>query len=93
VAIRHNGHYLTRPQSDKKFLLILTDGEPSDTGATDTFRNFATQHPGVFSETPGRVRFHVEQFGVAVKMEEQFLLVFIIALRNQFTQVFGSLCR
>ena len=30
AAMRHAGHYLGHQQSDKKLLLILTDGEPSD---------------------------------------------------------------
>ena len=35
AAIRHAGHYLSHQQSDKKLLLILTDGEPSDVDAED----------------------------------------------------------
>ena len=35
AAIRHAGHYLSHQQSDKKLLLILTDGEPSDIDADD----------------------------------------------------------
>ena len=35
AAIRHAGHYLSHQQSDKKLLLILTDGEPSDVDADD----------------------------------------------------------
>ena len=35
AAIRHAGHYLAHQQSDKKLLLILTDGEPSDVDADD----------------------------------------------------------
>lgn len=35
AAIRHAGHYLSHQKSDKKLLLILTDGEPSDVDADD----------------------------------------------------------
>ena len=35
AAMRHAGHYLGHQQSDKKLLLILTDGEPSDIDAED----------------------------------------------------------
>jgi nitric oxide reductase NorD protein len=35
AAIRHAGHYLAHQQTDKKLLLILTDGEPSDVDADD----------------------------------------------------------
>jgi len=35
AAIRHAGHYLGHQQSDKKLLLILTDGEPSDVDVDD----------------------------------------------------------
>jgi len=35
AAIRHAGHYLGHQQSDKKLLLVLTDGEPSDIDADD----------------------------------------------------------
>ena len=35
AAIRHAGHYLARQQSDKKLLLILTDGEPADIDVKD----------------------------------------------------------
>ncbi|MGV0975235.1 MAG: nitric oxide reductase activation protein NorD [Azonexus sp.] len=35
AAIRHAGHYLSNRQSDKKILLLLTDGEPSDIDVTD----------------------------------------------------------
>ena len=35
AAIRHAGHYLAHQQSDKKLLLVLTDGEPSDVDADD----------------------------------------------------------
>ena len=35
AAIRHAGHYLSHQQTDKKLLLILTDGEPSDVDADD----------------------------------------------------------
>jgi uncharacterized protein YfkK (UPF0435 family) len=37
AAIRHAGHYLSHQQSDKKLLLVLTDGEPSDVDADDAF--------------------------------------------------------
>ncbi len=35
AAIRHAGHYLSHQKTDKKLLLILTDGEPSDVDADD----------------------------------------------------------
>jgi hypothetical protein len=35
AAIRHAGHYLSHQKSDKKLLLVLTDGEPSDVDADD----------------------------------------------------------
>ncbi len=34
-AIRHAAHYLSHQQADKKLMLILTDGEPSDIDAED----------------------------------------------------------
>jgi hypothetical protein len=37
AAIRHAGHYLSHQKSDKKLLLILTDGEPSDVDADDAY--------------------------------------------------------
>ncbi len=37
AAIRHAGHYLSHQKSDKKLLLILTDGEPSDVDADDQY--------------------------------------------------------
>jgi len=35
AAIRHAGHYLSHQKTDKKLLLVLTDGEPSDIDAED----------------------------------------------------------
>ncbi|MFP8778943.1 nitric oxide reductase activation protein NorD [Hydrogenophaga sp. RWCD_12] len=35
AALRHAGHYLGARKSDKKLLLILTDGEPSDVDTPD----------------------------------------------------------
>jgi uncharacterized protein YegL len=35
AAIRHAGHYLEHQKADKKLLLVLTDGEPSDVDAED----------------------------------------------------------
>lgn len=35
AAIRHAGHYLENQQTDKKLLLVLTDGEPSDIDMDD----------------------------------------------------------
>ena len=35
AAMRHAGHYLSNRQSDKKILLLLTDGEPADIDVTD----------------------------------------------------------
>jgi len=35
AAMRHAGHYLEQQKSDKKLLLILTDGEPADIDVND----------------------------------------------------------
>ncbi len=35
AALRHAGHYLGAQKADKKLLLVLTDGEPSDIDADD----------------------------------------------------------
>lgn len=35
AAVRHAGHYLAQQTADKKLLLILTDGEPSDIDVDD----------------------------------------------------------
>ena len=35
AALRHAGHYLSHRQSDKKILLLLTDGEPADIDVAD----------------------------------------------------------
>ncbi|WP_228291507.1 nitric oxide reductase activation protein NorD [Thiothrix litoralis] len=35
AAVRHAAHYLEHQQADKKLLLILTDGEPSDIDVDD----------------------------------------------------------
>jgi nitric oxide reductase NorD protein len=35
AALRHAGHYLSQRQSDKKILLLLTDGEPADVDVGD----------------------------------------------------------
>lgn len=35
AAIRHAGHYLEHQKTDKKLLLVLTDGEPSDIDVDD----------------------------------------------------------
>ncbi len=35
AALRHAGHYLQARRADKKLLLVLTDGEPSDIDADD----------------------------------------------------------
>ncbi|NNM82986.1 MAG: nitric oxide reductase activation protein NorD [Burkholderiales bacterium] len=35
AAIRHAGHYLSHQQAEKKLLLVLTDGEPSDVDVQD----------------------------------------------------------
>jgi len=35
AALRHAGHYLNGQQADKKLLLVLTDGEPSDIDVND----------------------------------------------------------
>lgn len=36
AALRHAGHYLGARQADKKLLLVLTDGEPSDIDVDDS---------------------------------------------------------
>ncbi len=35
AAMRHAGHYLSHQKADKKLLLVLTDGEPSDVDVRD----------------------------------------------------------
>ncbi len=35
AALRHGAHYLGARQGDKKLLLVLTDGEPSDVDVAD----------------------------------------------------------
>jgi len=35
AAMRHAAHYLGKQQADKKLMLILTDGEPSDVDSKD----------------------------------------------------------
>ena len=35
AAMRHAGHYLSHQEADKKLLLVLTDGEPSDIDVKD----------------------------------------------------------
>jgi len=35
AAMRHAGHYLSHRNSDKKILLLLTDGEPADIDVED----------------------------------------------------------
>lgn len=35
AAMRHAGHYLAHQEADKKLLLVLTDGEPSDIDVND----------------------------------------------------------
>ncbi len=35
AAMRHAAHYLEKQQTDKKLMLILTDGEPSDVDSKD----------------------------------------------------------
>jgi nitric oxide reductase activation protein len=35
AAMRHAAHYLEKQQADKKLMLILTDGEPSDIDSKD----------------------------------------------------------
>ena len=35
AALRHAGHYLSHQKADKKLLLVLTDGEPSDIDSKD----------------------------------------------------------
>ena len=38
AALRHAGHFLSHRQSDKKLLLVLTDGEPHDVDVRDPHR-------------------------------------------------------
>jgi len=35
AAMRHAAHYLEQQQADKKLMLVLTDGEPSDVDSKD----------------------------------------------------------
>jgi nitric oxide reductase NorD protein len=35
AALRHAGHYLSKRKAEKKLLLVLTDGEPSDIDVSD----------------------------------------------------------
>jgi hypothetical protein len=48
AALRHAGHYLSHRKADKKILLLLTDGEPSDIDVTDVdyLRNDAKKAVG-----------------------------------------------
>jgi nitric oxide reductase activation protein len=40
AALRHAAHYLEHQNADKKLLLILTDGEPSDIDVDDLSFDF-----------------------------------------------------
>ncbi len=47
AAIRHGAHYLDLQQSDKKLMLILTDGEPADIDIYDTQALIQDTHKAV----------------------------------------------
>jgi hypothetical protein len=47
AAMRHAGHFLKAQQADKKLLLILTDGQPSDIDAKDERMLIADAHQAV----------------------------------------------
>ena len=47
AAVRHASHYLSKRQADKKLLLVLTDGEPSDIDVQDEKLLIADAHKAV----------------------------------------------
>jgi len=47
AAIRHGSHYLDLQKSDKKLMLILTDGEPSDVDVKDSEMLIKDTHKAV----------------------------------------------
>ncbi len=47
AAIRHAGHFLSHRESDKKLLLVLTDGEPHDVDVRDSRRLIADAREAV----------------------------------------------
>ena len=47
AAIRHGSHYLNLQRSDKKLMLILTDGEPSDIDVSDSNSLIKDTHKAV----------------------------------------------
>ena len=47
AALRHAAHYLGARKADKKLLLVLTDGEPSDIDATDDRQLIEDAHKAV----------------------------------------------
>jgi nitric oxide reductase activation protein len=47
AAIRHGAHYLDLQKSDKKLMLILTDGEPSDVDVNDSEMLIKDTHKAV----------------------------------------------
>lgn len=47
AALRHAAHYLEGQQADKKLLLVLTDGEPSDIDTDDDRLLIADSHKAV----------------------------------------------
>lgn len=47
AALRHAAHYLGAQKADKKLLLVLTDGEPSDIDATDDRQLIEDAHKAV----------------------------------------------
>ena len=47
AALRHAGHFLSHRQSDKKLLLVLTDGEPHDVDVRDPHRLIADAREAV----------------------------------------------
>jgi hypothetical protein len=57
-AIRHASHYLESQQSDKKLLLILTDGEPSDIDVGDDRLLIEDTHKAVEELTSKNIHTH-----------------------------------
>jgi len=47
AALRHAAHYLGARKTDKKLLLVLTDGEPSDIDAADDRQLIEDAHKAV----------------------------------------------
>jgi hypothetical protein len=47
AALRHAGHYLAHQQADKRLLLVLTDGEPSDIDVEDELMLIKDSHKAI----------------------------------------------